>query len=284
MYKYYSLDKNMKKILVIFLTLIITFAITPVHATNIPNGAVIRTANNPDVYIVKYSNGKDFKRLILNPKVFQSYGHLKWENILTVDQNTMNSFNNSDLVRVDGQTQIYELLPSGDSGNRISVSTTDNIDLDSIYTINATDFASYAAESELYSVNKVIDGDTISVTIDGKNQTIRLIGINSPEVSSPYTTTQCFGPEASAAAKSVLTGKKVRLESDPASGDKDKYVRLLRYVYLEDGTPFDQWMISQGYAYEYTYKNISYEYQSEFKAAQIAAKKNKKGLWKQCYR
>lgn len=272
----------MKKILVI-LTIIFSIAL-PTLALDILDGDIVKTANNPDVYIVKYLNGKSYKRLVLNPQVFQSYGHLKWSNLLTIEQSVMNSFTTSDLVRVDGQTSIYRLTSDGDTGSKVLVSDMTGLDGSSVYTINNVDFGNYletslANLSELYSVYKVIDGDTISVTIDGVNQTIRLIGINSPEVTSSFTSAECFGAEASAAAKAQLTGKKVRLETDPVSGDKDKYDRLLRYVYLEDGTSFNKWMIAEGYAYEYTYAGITYKHQTDFKAAQTSAKTGQKGLW-----
>ncbi len=92
--------KTKKLLSAVFLFLLIacSFSVAPnINAMQIPEGAVVKTANNPDVYIIKYKNGKQFKRLVLNPQVFESYGHLKWENILTVDQATMNLFANSDL-------------------------------------------------------------------------------------------------------------------------------------------------------------------------------------------
>lgn len=133
-------------------------------------------------------------------------------------------------------------------------------------------------QSNLYAVSSVIDGDTIQVNIDGKKETIRLIGIDSPETVDPRKPVQCFGKEASEKAKSLLSGKSVRLESDPTQGERDKYQRLLRYVFLEDGTNFNKLMISEGYAHEYTY-NIPYKYQSEFKQAQKEAEENNRGLW-----
>ena len=133
-------------------------------------------------------------------------------------------------------------------------------------------------EKELYKVVKVIDGDTISVNIDGKIETIRLIGIDSPESVDPRKPVQCFGKEASDKAKQILMGKKVRLESDPTQGDKDKYKRLLRYVFLEDGTNFNRPMIEEGFAHEYTY-NAPYKYQDEFKVAELNAREEKRGLW-----
>lgn len=135
-----------------------------------------------------------------------------------------------------------------------------------------------ATQSNLYRVASVIDGDTIQVIIDNKKETLRLIGIDTPETVDPRKPVQCFGKEASAKAKSLLSGKSVRLESDPTQGERDKYQRLLRYVFLEDGTNFNKLMISEGYAHEYTY-NMPYKYQSEFKQAQKEAEENKRGLW-----
>ena len=129
-----------------------------------------------------------------------------------------------------------------------------------------------------YDVVKVIDGDTVSVSIDGKVEVLRLIGIDTPETVDPRKPVECFGVEASNKAKSLLSGKKVSLEDDVPQGERDKYGRLLRYVFLEDGTNFNFLMIKEGYAHEYTY-NLPYKYQSEFKKAQKEAMESKAGLW-----
>lgn len=130
-----------------------------------------------------------------------------------------------------------------------------------------------------FNVIKVVDGDTLDVSINGINERLRLIGINTPETVDPRKPVECFGKEASDKSKEMLSGKKVILESDSSQGERDKYGRLLRYVFLEDGTNFNLYMIKNGYAYEYTY-NTPYKYQSEFKQAQIEAKNNNSGLWK----
>jgi micrococcal nuclease len=129
-----------------------------------------------------------------------------------------------------------------------------------------------------YKVLNVVDGDTIAVEIDGKKEVLRLIGMNTPETVDPRKPVECFGIEASKKAKEILSGKMVMLEKDETQGELDKYNRLLRYVYLEDGTSFNKLMIKEGYAYEYTY-NTPYRYQAEFKAAQQKAEKEKRGLW-----
>lgn len=137
-------------------------------------------------------------------------------------------------------------------------------------------------QSDLYTVSSVIDGDTIQVVINNKKETIRLIGIDTPETVDPRKTVQCFGKEASAKTKSLLSDKSVRLESDPTQGERDKYQRLLKYVFLpiEGGQLLfvNDYLVREGYAHEYTY-NIPYKYQSEFKQAQKEAEENKKGLW-----
>ncbi|MCX6766852.1 MAG: thermonuclease family protein [Candidatus Moranbacteria bacterium] len=134
-------------------------------------------------------------------------------------------------------------------------------------------------ESGLYKVQRVIDGDTISVSINGKNETLRLIGMDTPETVDPRKPVQCFGREASTKAKEILTGKMVRLESDSTQSNRDKYQRLLRYVFLEDGTFFNKLMIGDGYAHEYTYQSNPYKYQAEFIKAEKQARENNRGLW-----
>lgn len=141
--------------------------------------------------------------------------------------------------------------------------------------------ADQTAEStaeKLYPIIKVIDGDTLTVDMDGKTEVLRLIGIDTPETVDPRKPVQCFGIEASNKAKELLNGKKVRLEADPTQGERDKYDRLLRYVFLEDEIFFNKLMISEGYAHEYTY-NIPYKYQIAFQQAETEARENKRGLW-----
>jgi micrococcal nuclease len=129
-----------------------------------------------------------------------------------------------------------------------------------------------------YSVTSVVDGDTVKINMDGKIETLRLIGLDTPETLDPRKLVQCFGKEASNKAKELLTGKKVRIETDPSQGSKDKYNRTLAYIYLEDGLFYNKYMIEQGYAHEYTY-NIPYKYQTEFKEAVKKAQESKIGLW-----
>ena len=134
------------------------------------------------------------------------------------------------------------------------------------------------ATSTLYAVTKVVDGDTIHIDMNGKSETVRLIGINTPETVDPRRPVECFGKEASNKAKELLEEKKIRIETEQSQGERDKYGRLLGYVFREDGLFFNKYMIEEGYAYEYTYR-IPYQYQVEFKTAQKEAEANGRGLW-----
>lgn len=131
--------------------------------------------------------------------------------------------------------------------------------------------------SQGYKVTEVVDGDTIKVSMNGSIETLRVIGLDTPETLDPRKPVQCFGKEASNKAKSFLTGKTITLEADATQGERDKYGRLLRYVFL-DGVDYGKMMISEGYAHEYTYK-LPYKYQTAYKAAQASAGASKLGFW-----
>ena len=134
-----------------------------------------------------------------------------------------------------------------------------------------------APSPELFEVVKVIDGDTVTLEMDGKNETVRLIGIDTPETNDTRTGVQCFGAEATAYLKKII-GKRVALEKDVGQGERDKYDRLLGYLFAENGVHLNKKMVEEGYAYEYTYDD-AYKYQKEYKAAEVAAKEAGRGLW-----
>lgn len=129
------------------------------------------------------------------------------------------------------------------------------------------------------TLTEVVDGDTIKVNVGGRVESIRLIGIDTPETVDPRVGVQCFGREASNYAKELMRpGQVVGLESDASQGERDTYQRLLRYVWLEDGTFFNLQTIAAGYAHEYTY-NLPYKYQTQFRDAQRQAREAQIGLW-----
>ncbi|PIV38747.1 MAG: hypothetical protein COS30_00375, partial [Candidatus Portnoybacteria bacterium CG02_land_8_20_14_3_00_45_8] len=109
---------------ILWLSGIAALAPMAAFAATINEGDIIKTATNPDVYVAKYVGAKKFKRLILNPTVFNSYGHLKWSNLKTVTQAEMDAFTTSDLVRALGDAPVYKLIPNGDVGSKQWVNMT----------------------------------------------------------------------------------------------------------------------------------------------------------------
>lgn len=127
-------------------------------------------------------------------------------------------------------------------------------------------------------VVRTIDGDTIVIEWKGKEESVRLIGVDTPESVDPRTRVQCFGLEASSAMRAKASGQRVTFIPDPSQGERDKYHRLLGYVFLADGTLLNQWLIREGYGFEYTY-NLPYQYQKDFIAAEAEARSGERGLW-----
>jgi hypothetical protein len=130
----------------------------PLYAPYIPEGGMIRDQFGVDVYIVKYANGKRFKRLILSPSVFNSYGHLKWSDIKDVSSQVLNSYATSDYVFVAGDSTIWKLEPQGDTGIKrrflapnLNPIPSWNFDPNGIYEINTTDRDSYILGPDITS-------------------------------------------------------------------------------------------------------------------------------------
>jgi len=146
------------------------------------------------------------------------------------------------------------------------------------------------SDNNFYPVTKVTDGDTFEVEIDGKKGKVRMLGIDTPEkwesnkldkdaerTKNDKKTIQKLGDLASQYTKKLISGKKVRLEPDPINDDRDRYGRLLRYVYLEDGTFVNLRIVEDGFANAYTKFPIIKK--DEFVSAERKARENKRGLW-----
>ena len=128
----------------------------------------------------------------------------------------------------------------------------------------------------------VVDGDTIDVRIGGRNERVRLIGIDTPETKKPNTPIECYGPEASAFTAAILpVGTEVRLERDVVG--RDDYGRLLGYVHLADGTDtfVNHEIIARGYAVPLAIEPNT-TYAGEFAAAAGRAEADDLGLWAAC--
>ena len=131
------------------------------------------------------------------------------------------------------------------------------------------------AYGELFKCTRVIDGDTIEVYYNGKIEKVRLIGVDTPETVHPNKPVEYFGKEASNFTRELAQGKYVTLEFDLQQ--RDKYNRLLAYVYLDDGTLLNKKIIEEGYGHAYT--RYPFKYLDEFQDAEIKARRVSKGLW-----
>lgn len=128
-----------------------------------------------------------------------------------------------------------------------------------------------------YPVLRVVDGDTLRIRMEGgREEVIRLLGIDTPETVKPNSPVEPYGKEASQFAKDTLLNETVCLEFDVQK--RDKYDRLLAYVYLEDGTFVNELLLLEGYAQVLTIPpNVKYAQQ--FVESQRIARDAGKGLW-----
>lgn len=136
------------------------------------------------------------------------------------------------------------------------------------------------------TVTKVVDGDTIHATINGKEETVRLIGIDTPETHHPSKPVQPYGPEAENFTRSQLDGKQVWLEKDVQ--ERDKYGRLLAYVWTSQPTEindkeirekmFNAKLALEGYAQQLTIPP-DVKYSDYFTTYVREAREANKGLW-----
>ncbi len=129
-------------------------------------------------------------------------------------------------------------------------------------------------------VIRAVDGDTLHVRLDDETEaSVRLLGVNTPETVDPRRPVECFGKEASAFTKSMTDGKRIRLEADPQADEVDKYGRLLRNVFLEDGTDFNAALVREGYAYAYVDFPQEKTRKAELKRLEEDARDHGRGLW-----
>ncbi len=130
-------------------------------------------------------------------------------------------------------------------------------------------------------VVRVVDGDTIVAAIDGieEDVKVRLLGVNTPETVDPRRPVECFGKEASAFLKDLLEGKRARLEEDPEADEQDRYGRLLRHVYMEDGSHVNSLIVQEGYGFAYTSFPLNDEMKANLLALERDAREFERGLW-----
>ncbi|WP_248761465.1 thermonuclease family protein [Pseudarthrobacter sp. SSS035] len=135
-----------------------------------------------------------------------------------------------------------------------------------------------AATAGPYRVESVVDGDTIRIECNGESTRVRLVGINTPETVKEDAPVECGGPEASASLHAILDAGEVFLSTDPAQGERDRYGRLLAYVWAMDGSLVNRTMIELGHA-EATGYGKDYAYKEPFEAAAQTARAAGTARW-----
>ena len=131
-----------------------------------------------------------------------------------------------------------------------------------------------AAAAALVPVASVTDGDTIRVRLGGTTERVRVIGIDTPELSGD----ECYAQEAASRMQSLVQGRQVRLVRDPTQDDRDRHGRLLRHVALADGRQVAKILIAGGFGEEYTYDE-PYAGRAAYRAAEQAAREAGRGIW-----
>jgi micrococcal nuclease len=134
-------------------------------------------------------------------------------------------------------------------------------------------------QRELAEVTRVVDGDTIQVSLNGESVSVRYLLIDTPETVDPRTTVQCMGREASARNHELVEGRTVFLEADVT--DRDRFGRLLRYVYLQDGRMVNEVLVREGFAAVSTVPP-DIKHLDALLAAQGEAVRDSLGLWGVC--
>jgi len=129
-------------------------------------------------------------------------------------------------------------------------------------------------------VSKVVDGDTLWCTFKDKSTKIRLLAIDTPEITNGKN--ECYGQEAATWLKERTLNKKIKLQYDKDEPTYGNYGRLLAYIWV-DNQNLNFEMIKLGYARALTKYPIHRYPLNKIVELEIDAIKNNKGLWKECY-
>lgn len=172
------------------------------------------------------------------------------------------------------QIYIYGEISTYENRPQIIIEQTEQVE------VIVTGVGERSGDGVLAEVMAVIDGDTIRVRLDGTTETVRLIGIDTPEIDGPHTEEECFGPEASRMTAELLEGEEVALLSDPYTANRDRFGRLLRYVFMDDGTHINALLVEEGYATFFPFE--LFVFQDHFSQLETRAQAANRGLWGAC--
>lgn len=131
-----------------------------------------------------------------------------------------------------------------------------------------------------YRVTEFVDGDTITVDMNGRKERVRMIGVDTPETHDPRKSVECFGQAAADYTRQLIGNDMVRLEADELSSNRDRYNRLLRYVYTSDNKLVQAEIIKNGYGFAYV--SFPFSKLEEFRRYESEAERQQLGLWSGC--
>lgn len=142
--------------------------------------------------------------------------------------------------------------------------------------VDGTNAASSGRFTHRGTVLNVVDGDTIDVRLtSGKQERVRLIGIDTTERGA------CFSSEASSRVRALALNRPVTLRGDATQDTRDRYGRLLAYVWLPGGKDLGYQLVAGGFARVYVYRDV-FQRHSAYAGAERRAKTSTRGLWGQC--
>jgi micrococcal nuclease len=172
---------------------------------------------------------------------------------------------------------VLSAAPSEGTGSRTPAETLYRVNTEKLTSVNAADIARMVPAEVIDHV----DGDTVRVRVRNPPadlsvvETIRMLGVDTPETVHPSRPLEHFGKEASAFTRARLLGRSVYLAFDWDL--RDRYGRLLSYIYTEDGVCFNALIVREGYGHAYT--RYPFQFMDEFRRLEQEARNGKRGLW-----
>lgn len=143
-------------------------------------------------------------------------------------------------------------------------------------TVVATTAAGAGDFSHRGVVTRVVDGDTLDVRLaNGKRERVRLIGIDTAERGA------CFAAEATRRVRELALSKPVVLRGDPTQDTRDRYGRLLAYVWIPGGRDLGYQLLAGGFAKVYVFRN-AFQRLPAYRTAETRARTRAAGTWKAC--
>jgi micrococcal nuclease len=130
-------------------------------------------------------------------------------------------------------------------------------------------------------ITRVVDGDTIKVRLPDRTETVRLIGIDTPETHRPDTPVECGGPAATREMRRLAEGRTARLVPDPTQDRRDRYGRLLAYAEVA-GHDVGERLLRSGWGAVYVYGGHDFLRMLRYRTAALAARAGGRGLWRAC--